>query len=52
MPPNPTPASRLQAAAGINRMERAMLTGPELLILFVVLIALYMWDWWRRNWKG
>ncbi len=24
----------------------------DLLILFVVLIALYMWDWWRRNWKG
>ncbi len=29
-----------------------MLTTYELLILFVVLIALYMWDWWRRNWKG
>lgn len=29
-----------------------MLTPYELLILFVVLIALYMWDWWRRNWKG
>lgn len=26
-----------------------MLTPYELLILFVVLIALYMWDWWKRN---
>lgn len=29
-----------------------MLTGHELLILCGVLAALYMWDWWRRNWKG
>lgn len=29
-----------------------MLTPYELLILCGVLAALYMWDWWRRNWKG
>ena len=29
-----------------------MLTGPEVLILCAILAALYMWDWWRRNWKG
>lgn len=29
-----------------------MLTGPEVLILCSILAALYMWDWWRRNWKG
>jgi len=29
-----------------------MLTGPEVMILCAFLAALYMWDWWRRNWKG
>jgi len=29
-----------------------MLTGPEVLIICGVLAALYMWDWWGRNWKG
>lgn len=29
-----------------------MLTGPEVLLLCAILAALYMRDWWRRNWKG
>lgn len=29
-----------------------MLTGPEVMILCAFLAALYMWDWWRRNWEG
>lgn len=32
--------------------RHSMLTGPEVLILCAFLAALYMWDWWRRNWKG